>query len=71
MTATEAKARLLGLLNEVETGEEIEITRHGKVVARLAPARGPHGLKGLCAGAAMTTSDDEGLFATGLSWEIG
>lgn len=33
----EAKARLSALLAEVEAGEEIAITRHGKVVARLVP----------------------------------
>src|SRR5687767_12257233 len=46
VTATEAKAKLLALLGEVERGEEIEITRHGLTVARLAPARGPHSLRG-------------------------
>lgn len=33
----EAKARLSALLAAVEAGEEVAITRHGKVVARLAP----------------------------------
>ena len=33
----EAKARFSALLAEVEAGEEIAITRHGKVVARLVP----------------------------------
>lgn len=35
----EAKARLSALLAAVEAGEEIAITRHGKVVARLVPDR--------------------------------
>ena len=35
----EAKARLSALLADVEAGEEIAITRHGKVVARLVPDR--------------------------------
>ena len=35
----EAKARFSALLAEVETGEEIEITRRGKVVARLVPEK--------------------------------
>ena len=39
VTATEAKAKILALLDEVEAGEEIEITRHGRLVARLVPAR--------------------------------
>jgi prevent-host-death family protein len=34
----EAKTRLSGLIAEVETGEEVMITRHGKPVARLVAA---------------------------------
>ena len=34
----EAKNRLSELIHRVEAGEEIAITRHGKVVARLVPA---------------------------------
>ena len=33
----EAKTHLSALLEEVERGEEIVITRHGKAVARLVP----------------------------------
>ena len=29
VTATEAKAHILALLDDVEAGEEVEITRHG------------------------------------------
>ncbi len=36
MTASEAKAKLLALLDDVEKGEAFEITRHGVVVARLS-----------------------------------
>jgi prevent-host-death family protein len=70
LTATEVKARLLALLDEVEDGEEIEITRHGQTVARLAPARGPHALRGLFAGVAMSAAKDEDLYSTGLTWEL-
>jgi prevent-host-death family protein len=70
MTATEVKIRLLALLDEVEQGEEIEITRHGLTVARLAPARGPHALKGRFAGVAMSAASEEDLFTTGVSWEL-
>jgi prevent-host-death family protein len=35
----EAKSKLSGLLDQVETGEEFLITRHGKAVARLVPAQ--------------------------------
>ena len=36
--ATEAKAHLARLLSEVEHGETIAITRHGKPIAHLVPA---------------------------------
>lgn len=36
--ATEAKAKLSELLDEVERGARIEITRRGKLIARLVPA---------------------------------
>ncbi|HWC31017.1 MAG TPA: type II toxin-antitoxin system prevent-host-death family antitoxin [Dehalococcoidia bacterium] len=68
MTATEVKAKLLALLDDVEQGEEIEITRHGRLVARLAPARGPHALKGKFAGMATTNVKDEELYSTGVTW---
>ena len=35
-----AKSRLSELLDRVERGEQIVITRHGKAVARLVPERG-------------------------------
>lgn len=35
--ASEAKAHLLQLLNDVERGETLIITRHGRPIARLAP----------------------------------
>lgn len=38
--AFEAKNKLSALLDEVERGEEVVITRHGKPVARLVPP--PH-----------------------------
>jgi prevent-host-death family protein len=36
--AFEAKTHLSALLEEVERGEEVVITRHGKAIARLVPA---------------------------------
>ncbi|MFN0071270.1 MAG: type II toxin-antitoxin system Phd/YefM family antitoxin [Chloroflexota bacterium] len=68
MTATETKAKILALLDEVAGGGEIEITKHGRVVARLVPARGPHSLKGIFTGIAVTRGDDEELFTTGATW---
>lgn len=35
--ASQAKAHLSSLLDEVERGETIAITRHGKVIAQLRP----------------------------------
>ena len=38
VSLAEAKAHLSELLNAVESGEEIIITRHGRAVARVSPA---------------------------------
>ena len=35
--ASEAKTRLMKLLDEIETGAEYQITRHGRIIARLVP----------------------------------
>jgi prevent-host-death family protein len=37
--ASEAKTHFLRLLDEVERGESVTITRHGKPVARVIPER--------------------------------
>ena len=37
VSASEAKAKLLGLLDDVERGETVILTRHGRPVARLVP----------------------------------
>lgn len=68
-TATDAKARLLALLDRVSSGEEIEITRHGRTVARLVPAAGSSALRGSLASIAATAADDLDLFSTGVEWE--
>ena len=70
LTATEAKATILALLDEVAAGDEVEITKHGRTVARLVPAAGPHSLKGCLVGVAMTASEEEELFSTGADWEL-
>jgi prevent-host-death family protein len=41
ISLAEAKAHLSDLLNRVEAGEEIIITRHGRPVARVSPAERP------------------------------
>jgi prevent-host-death family protein len=70
MTATEVKSRILALLDEVAGGEVIEITKHGRTIARLVPAHGPHALKGRHVGVAVSAADDDDLFATGASWDL-
>lgn len=70
MTATAVKAQILGLLDEVAAGDEIEITKHGRTVARLVPANGPHALRGVFSGVAESVADDEDLFSTGQAWDL-
>jgi prevent-host-death family protein len=70
MTATEVKAKILSLLDAVAAGAEIEITKHGRIVARLVPAAGPPALKGKLAGVAMSATADEDLFTTGAAWDL-
>lgn len=70
MTATEMKAKILALLDEVSAGEEIEITKHGRLVAKLVPATGPRALEGKMAGVAVSAAEDEDLFTTGTAWNL-
>lgn len=37
ITATELKANVSAVLGDVERGQSVEITRHGKVIARMEP----------------------------------
>jgi prevent-host-death family protein len=68
VTATDAKATILRLLDDAAAGEEIEITRHGRPVARLVPAAGARSLKGSFKSVAMTASEEKELFSTGEPW---
>jgi prevent-host-death family protein len=68
VTATDAKATILRLLDDAAAGEEIEITRHGRPVARLVPASGARSLKGSFDGVAVTAVEEEQLFSTGEAW---
>lgn len=70
MTATEVKAKILALLDEVAAGQEVEITKHGRPVARLVPAVGPHALKGNLSGVAMSAASEDELFMTGATWDL-
>jgi len=69
MTATEVKAKILALLDEVADGQEVRITKHGRVVARLVPAVGGAALLGAAAGLARTAAEDDDLYLTGARWE--
>jgi len=68
VTATTAKATLLRLLDRTAAGEEIEITRHGRPVARLVPPLGARSLEGSFQGLAVTAAPEEDLFSTGEGW---
>jgi prevent-host-death family protein len=70
LTATEAKAKILALLDDVAAGDEVQITKHGHVVARLVPAGGPDSLKGSLTGVAISTAGEDDLFATGATWNL-
>jgi prevent-host-death family protein len=68
VTATDAKATILRLLDAAAAGEEIEITRHGRPVARLVPPPGARSLRGSFEGVAMTAVEEEKLFSTDEPW---
>jgi prevent-host-death family protein len=68
VTATAAKANILRLLDEAAAGEEIEITRHGRPVARLVPCTSGRSLRGFFSGRARTAASDEELLSTGEMW---
>ena len=68
MTATELKATLLSVLDQVSSGEEVHITKRGKVVARLLPAPNAQGLRGRLSDSARTIGTDDELFSTGQVW---
>lgn len=70
VTATQAKAHILALLDDVASGDEIEITKHGRTVARLVPARGPVALRGRFVDVAESVEDDEKLFTADPGWEF-
>ena len=71
MTATELKAHLLSVLDDVARGDSVEITKRGKTVARLVPAAGARAMRGRLAGIAMTAASDEELFTTAEQWQAG
>jgi prevent-host-death family protein len=63
------KSKILSLLDQVADGEEIEITKHGRTIARLVPAAGSASLRGKFAGVATSAASDDDLFSIGEEWE--
>jgi prevent-host-death family protein len=70
VTVTDAKTHLLALIDDVVDGEEIELIRHGRPVARLVPATGPNRMRGALTGMAVAPVGDDDLFSTGLTWDL-
>ena len=66
MSASDIKAKIFAVLD----GDEVEITKHGRIVAKLVPARGGAGGKGMLEGVAMSVADEEQLFTTGIDWNM-
>ena len=64
MTATEARAKILGLLDKVAEGEEIETRNTATRWPAWSPP-GPDALRGRLTGVAMSVGDDEALFGRG------
>jgi prevent-host-death family protein len=67
--AFEAKNKLSMLLDAVERGEEIVITRHGKAVARLVPDRPGHDASRAQEAAARIRARAEMLKGAPFDWQ--
>lgn len=67
--AFEAKNKLSMLLDAVERGEEVVITRHGKAVARLVPDGPRHDVLLAQAAAARIRARAASLQAAPFNWE--
>jgi prevent-host-death family protein len=67
--AFEAKNTLGALLDRVERGEEIVITRHGKPVARLAPCTTASDREGADAALARIRTRARALNIAPIPWE--
>lgn len=66
--AFEAKNKLGTLLDWVENGEEVVITRHGKAVARLIPNTAAHDPNKAVAAAKRIRSRAEALKSGAFDW---
>jgi prevent-host-death family protein len=71
VTDKQARARFSALLDAVSAGETIEITRDGRLVARIVHVTSPLALRGALAGKAATSGPDDELFTTGSAWLSG
>lgn len=69
LTATELKATVLAVLDDVADGEEVEVTKHGRPVARIVPIRNPAGLRGQFTDVASSSARDEDVFGTAEAWD--
>lgn len=67
--AFEAKNKLGALLDRVERGEEIVVTRHGKPVARLAPCAAKADQESVRATLARIRARSRALAAAPPEWE--
>lgn len=70
VTATEAKAKILKILDDVAGGAEYEITKRGSVVARLVPASRAPTIKAMFAETVKSNASDEDLFTTDSHWDL-
>ena len=69
ISASRFKARCLALLDEVAaTGEQIEITKRGRAVARLVPAEEPPSLVG---SVEFLVDDDRLIAPIDIEWAAG
>jgi prevent-host-death family protein len=66
ITAFEAKTRLGHLLDRVQAGEELLITRHGRPIARLVPIRQDQSADGVDRALATFREIRESLKAKGV-----
>ncbi len=72
MPAAEFKARCLAIMNEVcASGEAVVITKHGKPVAKLVPAkRDPARLFGYLSGEVRIVGDIEAPAVPPEAWDV-
>jgi prevent-host-death family protein len=69
ISASRFKARCLALLDEVAaTGEQIEITKRGRAVARLVPVEEPPSLVG---SVEFLVDDDRLIAPIDIEWDAG